>query len=127
MGKPMPSGKYFSHEELKCRCCGQNKMDDQFLKRLDGFREDLGEPMVVTSGYRCDKYNKKVGGVDFSAHTRGVAVDIAVTDSNLRYELIRVILSKKCDLYADAITIGINSNFVHIEMYHRLVPIIFLY
>lgn len=32
------------------------------MECLDKIREDYGLPLYITSGYRCDELNKKVGG-----------------------------------------------------------------
>lgn len=42
---------------------------------LDPIREKFAVPMIVTSGYRCERLNKLVGGVDNSQHIKGEAVD----------------------------------------------------
>lgn len=42
---------------------------------LDPIREKFAVPMIITSGYRCEKLNKLVGGVDNSQHRKGEAVD----------------------------------------------------
>ena len=43
---------------------------------LDPLREAYGKPIVVTSGYRCDKLNTILGGAKTSQHRLGEAVDI---------------------------------------------------
>jgi hypothetical protein len=43
---------------------------------LDPIRERWQSPIYITSGYRCPMLNKKVGGVENSYHTRGMAADI---------------------------------------------------
>lgn len=43
---------------------------------LDPLRESWGGPICVSSGYRCPMLNEKVGGVEGSYHTRGMAADI---------------------------------------------------
>lgn len=45
---------------------------------LEPLREKLSKPIIITSGYRCEILNKKVGGAPNSQHTRGQAVDIIV-------------------------------------------------
>ena len=42
---------------------------------LDPIRERFAVPMIITSGYRCGRLNKLVGGVDNSQHVKGRAVD----------------------------------------------------
>ena len=45
-------------------------------KVLDPLREAYGKPIIVTSGYRCEKLNKAVGGAASSQHVKGEAADI---------------------------------------------------
>lgn len=42
---------------------------------LEPIRERFAVPMIITSGYRCKRLNKLVGGVDNSQHMKGEAVD----------------------------------------------------
>lgn len=46
------------------------------LQRLNDIREGYGKPIVISSGYRCDELNEKVGGVKDSKHRLGLAVDL---------------------------------------------------
>ena len=43
---------------------------------LDPIREAWGEPIVVSSGYRCKQLNALVGGAKYSHHILGCAADI---------------------------------------------------
>ena len=43
---------------------------------LDPLRELYGKPVYISSGYRCPRLNKAVGGVVNSQHLRGEAADI---------------------------------------------------
>lgn len=45
-------------------------------KVLDPLRELYGAPVYISSGYRCEKLNKAVGGVANSQHLTGQAADI---------------------------------------------------
>lgn len=61
---------------------------------LQPIREMWGEPIIVSSGYRCPEVNKIVGGVKASDHIYGCAADIkSVADTpaknKLLYDLIR--------------------------------------
>ena len=42
---------------------------------LDPIREWFATPMIITSGYRCKRLNRLVGGVANSQHRKGEAVD----------------------------------------------------
>lgn len=50
-------------------------------KVLNPLRELYGKPIYVSSGYRCNELNIKVGGVRTSQHVKGQAVDIYVKNS----------------------------------------------
>lgn len=43
---------------------------------LDGLREAWGQPIRITSGYRCKTINHVVGGAANSSHMSGYAADI---------------------------------------------------
>jgi uncharacterized protein YcbK (DUF882 family) len=86
-----------------------SNMDPAFVDILDRIRGLAGFPMRVTSGYRTPEHNTEAGGVSHSAHLRGHAADIAVSDSASRYTLVRTAL-------ALGITrIGIGKNIVHLD------------
>lgn len=42
---------------------------------LDIVRTYIGKPILINSGYRCEKLNEMVGGVQKSMHTKGLAAD----------------------------------------------------
>lgn len=58
---------------------------------LDPARTAIGQPIIVTSGYRCPELNKRVGGVATSQHTRGEAADITLKNRNNNLLLARTI------------------------------------
>ena len=105
--------RYFSPREFACRCCGQAHIDLDLVLLLDELRDRCGFPLVVTSGYRCPRYNrrKKYG----PAHPTGLAVDFAVSGPRA-YELVKQALA--CDIPR----IGIKqrghhtSRFVHLDI-----------
>lgn len=43
---------------------------------LDPLREAIKAPIIISSGYRCPRLNKAVGGVIDSQHIDGLAADI---------------------------------------------------
>lgn len=45
---------------------------------LQPLRDHYGQPVKISSGYRCPKLNKAVGGVTNSQHIRGQAADIKI-------------------------------------------------
>ena len=88
---------YFKYEEMECGC-GECiiPVDDpvfrNFMFRIVKLRGELDFPFIVTSGYRCPKYNTAVSstGAD-GPHTKG-AMDIAVTFEQM-YRLVEIATS----------------------------------
>lgn len=71
--------KHFKQSEFTCKCgCGLNNMNLAVVKIADKVREHFGSPAIVTSGSRCEKHNKEVGGVSNSRHLQGKAIDMYV-------------------------------------------------
>lgn len=102
--------KHFKFSEFACKCgCGENKISHEFVKKLDACREEAGVPFLITSGYRCVKHNKKVGGVADSSHTRGYAADIAFGRN------MTVILGA-CRKHFKRVGVYKNKNFVHVDI-----------
>lgn len=71
--------KYFKDSEFTCECgCGLNLEKDGIKRISDEIREHFGRPMIITSGTRCVKHNREVGGVQGSYHTTGNAIDFVI-------------------------------------------------
>ena len=81
--------KYFTLKELtKSNEAKRNKINNVPTKQeeqnlvalveniLDPLREAYGKPIIVTSGYRCERLNKLVKGSKTSQHRLGQAADI---------------------------------------------------
>lgn len=62
--------KYFSEEEVA-------GLDGRLASMLDLARGICGFPFKITSGYRPPEHNTAIGGVPDSAHTKGLAADLA--------------------------------------------------
>lgn len=63
-------------------------------KVLQPIREKYGKPIIVSSGFRCDKLNKAVGGSKTSEHRYGMAADFhslsdTLSDNKELWDLIR--------------------------------------
>jgi len=101
--------KYFSKKELECPCCGKCEMDDNFLLMLDRAREYAGIPFVISSGFRCEKHNREVGGSPTSSHLKGKAVDIVADNSRRRYIILKALMK------VGFTRIGIGKNFIHVD------------
>ena len=102
--------KHFTIDEFRCPDCGKAEMNEDFLEALDKARDIAGVPFIITSGFRCKKHNKQVGGKPNSAHLRGLAADIAVQDNKVRFIIVQALLQ------AGFKRIGIAKKFIHCDM-----------
>lgn len=95
---------------MACRCgCGFNTVDIALIPALEQIRKHFHQPVMISSGARCAKYNKKIGGSLKSQHLIGRAADIAVKDTD----------PKDVQLFADTILpnsgVGSYDLFTHID------------
>ena len=58
--------------------CDRILIESELVEVLEDIRTHFGSPVIITSGYRTPEYNKKIGGVKNSQHTKGTAADIKV-------------------------------------------------
>lgn len=94
------------------------KMNAEFLRKLDECRHLSGTPFVITSAFRSSEKNKLVGGAPASLHLKGRAVDIMCTDPVLRYRIVQAAQSL-------GLTVGVMERGLHLD--DRKVPIMFHY
>ena len=70
--------KNFKVSEFACKCgCGKSDIDQRVMNMAQVIRDELGVPVNVNSGCRCEKHNAKVGGVKNSKHVLGKAADLS--------------------------------------------------
>ena len=72
---------HFAMEEYRCDCggyCGgwPCEMNPALLDKIEALRGVFGQPVIITSGVRCEARNAEVGGVAWSFHMRGCAADL---------------------------------------------------
>lgn len=73
--------EHFSSNEFDCHgsgCCSQTVINEKLVEYLEKIREHFGQPITITSAYRCPKHNSRVNGATGSRHTKGDATDIVV-------------------------------------------------
>lgn len=105
----MASESYFTREELDCPCCGAYGMDPMFIITLNKVRKAFGRGMIITSGFRCKKYNELIKGAPQSQHMLGKAVDVLVKDKSEQYKLIRWAMTYNLS------GIGVGTDFIHLD------------
>jgi len=109
----------FSRYEVQCSCgCGASWVSPKLIEKLQHVRDVLGKPMTITSGVRCESFNKSINGSLVSSHMpdadgMGLAVDIACINSIDRYELVEVAQKffKRIGIAGEH-----SGNFIHLDV-----------
>ena len=103
--------KHFKLSEFACPCCNLIMLHPKLLAKLMELRNTLESPVYITSGYRCSKYNRQIGGVTNSYHGIGLAADIKVKDINL------ITLLEICEnIDFNGIGVYEKKNFLHLDV-----------
>ena len=100
---------------------GKN-MDDQFLRFINELRKRCKFPFVVTSGYRTPEYHKSLTDRGYhtsptSAHLKGLAADIVMTDSKKRARFVYEAMNL-CSELSLPFRVGLagKQGFAHIDI-----------
>lgn len=83
-------------------------------KVLDPIRERFATPIIITSGYRCERLNNMVKGVPNSQHSKGQAADFVFQGfSNL--EMLAAFFEISDDFDFDQLIFYRRRGFIHIS------------
>ncbi len=109
--------EHFKVSEFTCKCgCGYNVIDQRVIDMAETIRQELGVPVRVNSGCRCEKHNRAVGGTKGSFHMKGKAADLSCSLGALKmFEAVKRLKEEGklpdmeyCILYR-------GRNFIHID------------
>lgn len=100
---------HFDRREFACNCgCGLDTIDADTLMLCEVVRHIEGGPALVSSGHRCETYNRAVGGARDSMHLRGRAADLIVTKPRFVYDEL-------CRLFPDRFGFGVYETWIHVD------------
>jgi hypothetical protein len=96
-GADLKLSEHFTAKEFQCTCanCNVTLVSAELVEFLEYIRVQIGEPIQVTSGYRCKPHNKFVGGALNSLHTEGLAADFRTVSRNNLEALYSLCLSHR--------------------------------
>ena len=100
--------KEFAQKDYQC---DKILIESELVEVLEDVRKHFNKPVTINSGYRTAEYNKKIGGVKNSQHTKGTAADIKV--SGIPAREVQKYLKHK---YPDKYGIGSYLTFTHIDV-----------
>jgi len=129
--KDFKLSKNFTYEEMTNSATAKrmnidNSPDEKSLeclkqlcqKVLQPIRDKRGSAITVTSGYRCEKLNKIVGGVPTSQHRFGQAADITLGNPTLNKKLFNMIVEmiNKKEIKVGQLIDEYNYRWLHISL-----------
>ena len=110
----------FSYKELSCKgadasCGGCNSLPITDLlyyhmDKLQSLRTTLGAPLRITSGHRCERHNRSVGGAPNSMHLH-IATDVQPFGEN--EEVLQDVEKIASEMTFRGI--GVYNSFVHLD------------
>lgn len=106
-----------------------NRIPDEYIANVKKLAEllqivryELGEPITVTSGYRCHKLNTLVNGAANSDHKYGAAADIHSIDNRKLFDtILRLINEHRIDTRQLIWEYGTKNcpAWVHVSVNHK--------
>lgn len=103
--------KYVALSEVACKCGCGGVPKKEMLDKFDEIREAYGKPIHITSGFRCEKQNKKIGGSPKSNHCKGTAIDVVRTPGLEDFILKNL---EHLDFYIE--DLAYTRNWIHIQI-----------
>lgn len=82
---------------------------EELIEFLDGVRAAWGSALLVSSGFRCEELNEKVGGAKTSAHRVGYGVDL-IPANNKKGKLFEFMKEYLKDKDFDELILETNSQ-----------------
>lgn len=93
---------FFKEEEVK-------GLQSDFVKLLDIARCRANVPFIITSGFRTEEENARIGGVKNSKHLTGEAVDLRIQAGMHTARIIEALLS------IPFFEVVIEKDHIHVE------------
>lgn len=105
--------KNFKASEVCCKHCGVMGMKLDFIALIQEFRDYLGSPVVITSGYRCNLHPSEVSKPSgkIGRHRLGVAMDFHSPGMSLKD------LYSKVEAFGKFLGVGVSvsGGFIHCD------------
>lgn len=112
---------HFSTKEFSCHChypdCKEQRISKDLIDKLESIRVEVKQPLIVTSAFRCPKYQAYLRAVGtntvvakLSQHELGNAADIVPKDGlNVQTTFLEI-----CGKHFDSI--GLSNKFLHCDL-----------
>ncbi|MCM8782395.1 MAG: D-Ala-D-Ala carboxypeptidase family metallohydrolase [Candidatus Omnitrophica bacterium] len=121
--------KYISEIEYICRHCKAYPPDftlipgspySMLFDIFDSLREKWGKPILISSGYRCQAHNAKIGGAPLSIHLFGLALDLMFKNIEERIKFQALVEKEYPELRRG--TYKDRPHILHIDVGYLIYP-----
>ena len=111
---------HFSVSEFRCKCGGEHDtlISDELVTMLEKLYAKLDcSKIVISSGFRCVKHDKNVGGSGTGQHTLGKAADICCYAKNGAIISSKVVCCTAQDLgFSGIANINADYTYTHVDV-----------
>lgn len=107
-----PLSRDFHASEFDCKHCGKRGIKQAFVGLLQGLRDAVGKPLIITSGYRCPQHPAEAKKKTPGRHTEGIAADLYSPRVSL-IQVYRIVLAEfPC---FTGIGVAPHQNYIHLD------------
>lgn len=108
----------FKPIELACKHCGDEGITPEMMEIVQGIRNDMMQPIFISSGYRCVKHPVEQEKDTPGEHTYGMAVDI-ICHGEKALRIIKLAQERNIKRIGIHQKGNPNGRFVHIGIADR--------
>ena len=104
----------FAASEFACQHCGRRGIRFEFVELLQHLRDAIGQPLKITSGYRCPQHPIEAAKPKPGRHAEGIAADLTGPP------LIEI--WRRLPEFPEFTGVGIarHQNFIHLDIRPRV-------
>lgn len=117
LSKSLQYSKHFNTSEFKCTHCGKIKISEKLIDNLETLFSKLhASKCIISSGYRCNTYDKQIGGF-LGQHNKGLACDCIYYDEFNNPIPAKIVSCVAMDLELfNGIAPTNNPNYTHLDI-----------
>jgi hypothetical protein len=107
---------HFHSTEFMCKCgCRKIKIDENLVNKMENIFTKLNaSKCIISSGYRCPEYDKRIGGF-VGRHAEGLAADCIYYDKEGKPIPSKYVICAAYDLKELNGIAKINDNYTHLD------------
>lgn len=109
----VPSTKDFAESEWRsAECPLHHHMNPHVMNKVQKLRDYMNQPLIINSAYRCPEHPVEARKIKPGQHSKGLAVDIHVSDSYMAAKIIAYAIR---ELDVKGFAYSAKDNFVHLD------------